>query len=468
MSGRIAVALPLALLLLAVPGGAATVDDATQEWSVPLGSFRYQEVAVPFVEWLGERGVPAWTAEQVGGDGRWFEVRAGQSPAPDELDGLVADLRGLGFRGVAPEVSPARPAGFDRTGLDRPAPGGASLGPLLHGLAVALPCHPRFELISFHAAAPGADSTDEIDAVVLPAVHDLVANLAADEAEPALAQAVVRDMVTGTSLYLSLVWRDPSGDLALVGSSTGRPEAVDWSAAPRAALPDLEPAGWVAWSAGARHVLVVGADGETAGPLVGELLSGGGCTAGALSSPALARPLTVLPEGWLPGDRPVAVRSAILGAEYVGDKRGAAWAARMQGRWASTTWQQAASGDLWSLSVFDLETADAAREVHRWLYSDRMASIWASDDNAAARRLGLNAVYRTSVHGEPAWYVDTWWGAQHKELNFVAGPFVFAIGSYVRDTAPLRMGDLIARAELLPALAPPYAPGQATALAAVR
>ncbi len=335
------------------------------------------------------------------------------------------------------------------------APASSSAGPLgdeLTSLVGSIPCHPRFDLEAFQAVTPDPDRDAEVEEVVAPALPDAVGELFPSVAEAARVTATLRDRETGAELWVTLVRRSGS-------------EAPRWEGVEPAPQPGPGVDEWVAWSRGADHLLVARSDGEPDGGLVEDLLSD---RCAAWDADTLARPLAMLPSTWLPGDRPIAVAGSRLDRGYVDDKRDADWAGRLEGRWATTTWVQAHSGDLWSLSTFDLETDELAADLHRRLYGDPMAARWRSRDNARAQGMGLNAVYRTRVQGEPAWYVDTWWGPRHKELNFVAGPFVFAVGSYAFDSDPLLMGDLVARAELLPAIAPPYEAGQGVRVPALR
>jgi hypothetical protein len=107
---------------------------------------------------------------------------------------------------------------------------------------------------------------------------------------------------------------------------------------------------------------------------------------------------------------------------------------------------------LWSTSVFEFDTDGDAAEVHDRLYGDPMRAAWGTRAMQRARAGGRDAIYRTEVRGTEAWYIDLGRGAHHKELNFVSGPLIFTFGSYVLDANPLRMHNLIRRAERLPGL----------------
>ncbi len=153
-----------------------------------------------------------------------------------------------------------------------------------------------------------------------------------------------------------------------------------------------------------------------------------------------------------PEDMPVGLRTVSLGDEYAALKDGSAWVRGLDGSRSWTSWYSTPSGDLWSLSLLDLGSEEGAAEVWAGLYGNRMGRAEASAANRRAQATGGEALYRTEVRGRPAWYVDKYRRAGHKELNFAEGPYVVALGSWVLDSDPLRMQDLVARAEGLPTL----------------
>ena len=466
-------AAPAALLLAGLIGCAGppaepTPTDVDHPWSIQLGAFRYLESVGPYETWLQDEGVPAWTVgRSTRDDGRWFEVRAGAAASRGELAGLANDLRALGFVDLQADdrhvraseefddLSDYRLYGYEAERIR------AQLGPALHELAAAFPCHPRFELVSFHAAHLVPELTTEMRGLVRPeGLHEVVAGLADSdlEASPVLGRAVYRDLVTGLELVVDLVWRTPLPDVSVLGASTRalHGPGADWLSRPLAdpgwSFEDgLQPV-WLAWTGGGERVAMVHAGRAGAWELVPELFDRELCDGGVFSSAALWRPLGVLPGAFEPGDVPVAVGTGILGELYVASKGGASWARRMKGRWEYTGWFVARGEDLWTASVFDLETSEHAEEVHGRLYGGNMAQAWSSFGNEWAKDMGWDAVYRTRVRGVSAWYVDMYRLDRHKELNFNEGPFIFAFGSWVLDPDPLLMEDMVARASRLPLL----------------
>ena len=257
---------------------------------------------------------------------------------------------------------------------------------------------------------------------------------------------------------MDLAWRTPMPDVQLLGDSS---EVLDGPGAGWQSRPLADPAWsfedgpqpvWLAWTATGERVALVHADDPRGWGLVPELFDRELCDGGVFSSAALWRPLGVLPSSFEPGDATVAVGTGILGDEYVASKGGATWARRMKGRWEYDGWFVARGEDLWTASVFDLETTEQAEEVHGRLYGGNMARAWSSFGNEWAKDMGWDAVYRTSVRGVAAWYVDMYRLDRHKELNFHEGPFIFAFGSWVLDPDPLLMEDMVARASRLPLL----------------
>ncbi len=291
-------------------------------------------------------------------------------------------------------------------------------------------------------------------------LHEVVGGLADSdlEASPLLGRAVYSDLASGSQLAVDLVWRTPLPDTSVLGTSSrpldgpGHPWLSRPLADPDWSFDDgLQPV-WLAWTDGGERVAMVHGDDPAAWDLVPELFDRELCTGGVFSSAALWRPLGVLPGSFEPGDEPVAVSTGILGDDYVASKGGAGWARRMKGRWEYSGWFVARGEDLWTASVFDLETAAHAQEVHGRLYGGDMSRAWSSYGNEWAKELGWDAVYRTRVRGVAAWYVDMYRLDRHKELNFNEGPFIFAFGSWVLDPDPLLMEDMVSRASRLPLL----------------
>ena len=465
--------LAAALALLAVASCAPLEPeparaDGEHPWSILLGRFRYLESVAPFEAWLRDQGVPAWTVgRETRDDGRWFEVRVGAAAQRGELAGLSAELRALGFVGLEADDGPARAPDWTTDFTDYVLYGydaariRAQLGPALHDLAAAFPCHPRFELVSFAAAHLVPELTAEMRDLVSPAgLHDVPGGLADSdlEASPVLGRAVYRDLASGVELAVDLVWRSPLPDPTVLGESSreldgpGHPWRSRPLADPGWSFDDgLQPV-WLGWTEAGERVLMVHGDDPAAWELVPELFDRALCDGGVFSSAALWRPLGVLPARFEPGDAPVAVSTGILGDDYVASKGGASWARRMKGRWEYSGHFVARGEDLWTASVFDLETRDDAREVHGRLYGGNMSQAWSSYGNEWAKAMGWDAVYRTRVRGVAAWYVDMYRLDRHKELNFNEGPFIFAFGSWVLDADPLLMEDMVARASHLPLL----------------
>jgi len=463
------IVLGLVCLVACVPtdDGDTLTDDA-HPWSIRLAAFRYLESVEPFEVWLRDQGIEAWTVgRDLRDDGRWFEVRAGAAATREELAGVAEELRALGFvdleaddrrTRVGEEVtdfSDYRLFGYQAERI-RP-----QLGPALHDMAAAFPCHPRFELVSFDASWQVPELTAEMRGLLRPeGLHEVVDGLAASdlEASPVLGRATYRDLVSGVELAVDMVWRTPLPDPAVLGETSRRLDGPGyrWLSRPLAdpgwSFADgLQPV-WLAWTEAGERVAMVHADSEAAWQLVPELFDRELCEGGVFSSAALWRPLGVLPASFEPGDTPVAVGTGILGDDYVASKGGARWARRMKGRWSYNGWFVARDEDLWTASVFDLETSAHAADVHGRLYGGNMNQAWSSRSNEWAKDMGWDAVYRTRVRGVPAWYVDMYRLDRHKELNFHEGPFIFAFGSWVLDPDPLLMDDMVDRAARLPLL----------------
>ena len=196
----------------------------------------------------------------------------------------------------------------------------------------------------------------------------------------------------------------------------------------------------------------VTADDPAGWVIVPELFDRDLCNGGVFSFAALWRPLGVLPTSFGLRDVPVAVETAILGDDYVRSKDNARWARKLRGRWQYTTSFLHDRDDLWTASVFDLETTKDAQLTHGRLYTGNMSEAYNSYGNEWAKAMGWDAIYRTRVRGLPAWYIDKYRLSRHKELNFHVGPFIFAFGSWVLDADPLLMEDMIERASQLPPL----------------
>jgi hypothetical protein len=438
------------------PGPSAT---AQAPWSYRLASFRYLEPADAYAHWLRDGGVPGWVAGRSGVDGTWFEVHAGAAESPGELAMLRERLVGLGVEAFVP--ADFRRWAADSVPVDDYALYGydaerspSQLGTALHEVTRAFPCSPRFELISYGALQRVPDLSRQVVRYYEPDDLDpLIQELAdADPGEPVVAHAAFEDLPTGERLDVSLVWRTPSDEQP---ATTGRwaGPGFDWAVASIRDEPrDDGQLVRLLWSPDGSMVAAVTASSDAGYPLSEQLFDRSTCRGGAFSYAALWRPLGVLPDRFARGDAPFAVETSILGQDYVDMKGGARWARRMKGRWSFSEAYLHEAEDAWSANLFDLESAEEAEEVHGRLYTRQMERSWGSGRNRASKRAGGDGIYRVSVLGVPAWYVDQWSRQRLKELNFVQGPWVFAFGSFVASDNPLRMESLKARAAMVPAL----------------
>jgi len=439
------------------PHGPLATEDAPLSWR--LASFRYLEPADAYALWLREAGVEAWTAGRRGVDGTWYEVHAGAAVDERELAPLGEQLRALGvehrvvadFSSWGMDAIAAREYelyGYDETRSP------IQLGPALHEVTRAFPCSGRFELVSYAAMQRVPDLPRLVREAYEPSELDpFIAELAAaDRGFPVVAHAVFRDLPTDEELAVSMVWRTPPGDAAPPGEQWPGP-GFDWTAAAIRGEPrDDADLVRLLWSPDSALVAAVTGDADRGYTLSEALFDRSTCSGGAFQYAALWRPLGVLPERFLAGDAPFAVRTSILGQDYVRQKGNARWARRMKGRWSFNQGFLHEHEDVWAAALFDLESADEASEVHGRLYTRQMERSWGSGRNRASKRRGGDGVYRVSVLGVPAWYLDKWTSQRLKELNFVGGPWVFAFGSFVVSDAPLRMESLKQRAALVPTL----------------
>jgi len=462
---------PLLLVLLTACGagdGALHGSlDPDHPYSLRLGQFRYLESVLPFIDWLDEQGLPAYpVGHRTFDEGTWYEVHVGAATDEAELAPVVERLDELGFRD--PDVRDLQRYGdhafFDMSAYRLwsydPVRTRDQVGDALHDLAASFPCHPRFGLVAFAAGyALEVDAALIQDNLVSRELHEVVRQLAVDSPDglALTAHAVFADLVTGTTIQISSVSRTPLPDAVDLGEAAERFDGADgiWLARPVAepgATFDDPELVYLVWSEDRERITLVTADDPSGYELVPELFDRRFCDGGAFQFASLWRPLGILPTGFEPDDVPVAVDTSILGDDYVASKGNAAWARKMKGRWTYSTTYAHDAEDYWAVSVFDLETARAAEECHGKLYTREMWRAYRSWGNELARAWGMDAVYTTRIRGVRAWYVDHYRSQAHKELNFYAGPFVFALGSFVTDPDPLRMDDLVERAKSLPLL----------------
>ncbi len=438
------------------PGPRATMH---APWSYHLASFRYLEPADAYAHWLRSVDVPGWVAGRRGVDGTWFEVHAGAAESVQDLASLRERLVVLGIDEVVP-------TDFRRWGTDAVATDDyrlygydaerspSQLGTALHEVTRAFPCSPRFELVSYMALQRVTSVSNQVVRHYEPAGLDpFIDELAdADPGSPVVAHAVFEDLPTRERLQVSLVWRAPSDSLPRTTGRWAGP-GFDWSVASIRDEPrDDGQLVRLLWSPDGSMVGAVTAGSDAGYPLSEQLFDRSGCSGGAFNYSALWRPLGVLPDRFAPGDAPFAVETSILGQDYVNQKGGARWARRMKGRWSFSEAFLNEGEDAWTAALFDLESADEAAEVHGRIYTRQMERTWDSGRNRASKRAGGDGVYRVSVLGVPAWYLDQWTRQRLKELNFVQGPWVFAFGSFVASETPLRMESLKARAAMIPTL----------------
>lgn len=427
--------------------------------SLKLASFRYLEPAEAYAAWVRDAGVAAWTSGRRGVDGTWFEVHAGAAKERDGLGEVRARLRALGVED--PVLADFRLWGMDAiAGKDYELYGYESqrspiqLGPALHEVTRAFPCSARFELVSYAAMQRLPDVPALARKNFEPQGLDpFIAELAkADRGRPVVAHAVFQDLPTKETLKVSMVWRAPPEDAAPVGTRWPGP-GFDWTTASIRG----EPRGdgelvRLLWSPDSALVAAVSATSNLGYGLSEVLFDRRSCEGGAFQYAALWRPLGVLPEHFMEGDAPFAVETSIVGPEYARERGNARWARRMMGRWSFTQGFLHEGKGAWVAALFDLESSDEAVEVHGRLYTRKMERSWGSGRNRASKRAGRDGVYRVSVLGVPAWYLDHWTSRRTKELNFVGGPWVFAFGSFVTGDSPLRMESLKLRAAQIPTI----------------
>jgi hypothetical protein len=461
---------PLLLALTACgPGDEVlrTSLDLDHPYSLRLGQFRYLESVLPFIDWLDDQGLPAYpVGHRTFDEGTWYEVHVGAAATEEELAPVVERLADLGFRD--PQLRDlqryADHAFFDVSDYQLwsydPARTRDQVGDSLHELAASFPCHPRFGLASFTAGyALDVDSELIQDNLGAHELHDVIRELASESSDglAVSGHAVFGDLVTGATLQVSSVSRSPLPEAVDLGRAE---EKFEGPAGSWFARPVVEPGAtfdgpeviYLLWSEDRTQITLVTADDPVGYELVPELFDRRFCEGGAFQFASLWRPLGILPTRFEPDDVPVAVDTSILGDDYVASKGNAAWARKMKGRWTYSTTYAHDAEDYWAVSVFDLETARAAEECHGKLYTREMWRAYRSWGNELARAWGMDAVYTTRIRGVRAWYVDHYQSQAHKELNFYAGPFVFALGSFVTDPDPLRMDDLVDRAKSLPLL----------------
>jgi hypothetical protein len=448
-------------LVLACAAPPQTLD-AAHPWSFRLGASRYLEATDAQIAWLADEGIPARAVGRTSFDeGTWYEVHVGAGATPESLSELDDALHELGF--VAPELRDWREWGdqaqtdlsdYQRYTYD-PELTQVQVGPALHAISELQPCHPRLGLRSFAAAQLTRHNNELVDQALLPAdLHAVVADLAqADPQNPIVSQGVWVDLPTGVELGVSMVWRAPLEDPALLGEPVW--ELGDWLGRPIA-----EPgASWqgaevvaLLWTPGAERVALVTATDPAGYALVETLFDASYCQGGAFHYASLWRPLAVLPTSFGQDEVPVALATEILGEAYIASKGDAAWARRLDGRWQYSQHHLSEGVHLWGAAVFDLASREEARSVHTGLYSDSLRGGYGSYYNRLAKAYRMDAVYKTRVRGVPAWYLDFFQTRRSKELNFTEGPFIFAFNSYVYDPEPLLMDDMVDRAEQLPIL----------------
>ncbi len=459
----------LLALIVGCSGVHPTQLDSESPWSIRVGSFRYLESSSSYVTWLHEEGVEAWVVGRSSSeDGTWYEVHVGAVGDKDDLEAHRRSLQALGYPPLpnSDYRTWSSDSFFDLSDYVQfqrdETTTTAQLGAALSAFGEFFPCHPRFELQEYSASQYTGRGPEETATLTQPnGIHLVAIDLAESDftQTPVVGHAKYRDHVTGAELGVSMVWRsrlsaaDPLGQ---EGQKLPGP-GFDWSSRAVAEPGQQWESGkgevvWLGWAPMLDKILIVTAEDPVAYSLVPVLFDREFCSEGVFESAALWRPLGILPPGYATTDLPIAVSTQILDQDYVDSRDGAKWAKRMKGRWAFTATFLSTDEDLWSSSVFDLETESAADDTHSNLYSSAIRRGYQSNFNQWAKLNRFDATYRTSVHGIPAWYLDHYTLTQSKELNFTYGPFIFAYSSYVLDPVPLLMDDLISRAEEIPIL----------------